>query len=150
MTMITAAHLDPADAIPLIAAYGAEMRGLLHGTTHARAEDAAALLDGTLLLGAFADGVPVGFLVMVELPEIVFARRCGQIEDLFILPAHRRRGAARVLLAAAEAEARTRGHSHLRWFVPEADAAAVALYERVASRAAWRGYILRLDADASL
>jgi ribosomal protein S18 acetylase RimI-like enzyme len=148
--MITAAPLVATDATALLAAYAAEMRGLLHGGTVARAEDAVALLDGTPLIGAFDGEVPIGFLLLIELPEIVFARRCGQIEDLFILPSHRRRGAAHVLLAAAESMARARGLSHLRWFVPEGDDAAIALYEKVAERAAWRGYILRLDADASL
>jgi ribosomal protein S18 acetylase RimI-like enzyme len=148
--MITAAPLAAADATLLLAAYAAEMRGLLHGGAVARAEDAAALLEGTPLLGAFDGGVPVGFLLLIEIPEIVFARRCGQIEDLFILPPYRRRGAARVLLAAAESMARARGLSHIRWFVPEGDAAAIALYEKIAERAAWRGYILRLDANASL
>jgi len=107
--MITTAPLAPADAVPLIAAYAGEMRGLLHGAAIARAEDACAMLDGALLIGAFDAGQPVGFLLLLDLPEIVFARRCGQIEDLFILPSHRRRGAGRALLAAAEATARARG-----------------------------------------
>jgi hypothetical protein len=34
--------------------------------------------------------------------------------------------------------------------VPEADHAAIALYERVAERAEWRSYIQRLDRAASL
>lgn len=148
--MITTGLLQPCAAAPLIAAYAAEMRPLLHGAAIARAEEASAMLDGTLLLGAFDAGVPVGFLLLLDLPEIVFARRCGQVEDLFILPSHRRRGAARALLAAAIAEARARNFSHLRWFVPERDMAAIALYDTMAERAGWRGFILRLDADASL
>ncbi len=148
--MITTGLLEPHAAAPLIAAYAAEMRPLLHGAAIPRAEEASAMLGGALLLGAFDAGVPVGFLLLLDLPEIVFARRCGQVEDLFILPSHRRRGAARALLTAAAAEARARNFSHLRWFVPERDMAAIALYDTMAERAGWRGFILRLDADASL
>ena len=137
--MITTGLLEPHAAAPLIAAYAAEMRPLLHGAAIPRAEAASAMLGGALLLGAFDAGVPVGFLLLLDLPEIVFARRCGQVEDLFILPSHRRRGAARA-----------RNFSHLRWFVPERDMAAIALYDTMAERAGWRGFILRLDADASL
>jgi GNAT superfamily N-acetyltransferase len=151
--MLSTRPLDPAAAMPLFDAYATEMRGLLHGEVPARPAEAAALLaanPAAMLLGAFADAAPVGFLLLLELPEIVFARRCGQVEDLFVLPAHRGRGAARALLAAAEAEGRARAWSHLRWFVPEADSAAIAFYERVAARADWRAYILRLDPTASL
>lgn len=150
MPMITTGPLDPRAAAPLIAAYAAEMRPLLRGTATPRDSEAPALPHGALLLGAFAASVPVGFLLLLDLPEIVFARRCGQVEDLFILPDHRRRGAARALLAAAAAAARARDFSHLRWFVPERDAAAIALYDTIAERVGWRGFILRLDADASL
>ena len=150
MRMITTGLLEAGAAAPLIAAYAAEMRPMLHGAAIPQAEDAVLLLDGALLLGAFDAGAPVGFLLLLDLPEIVFARRCGQVEDLFILPSHRRRGAARALLGAAMAEARARNFSHLRWFVPERDVAAIALYETIAERAGWRGFILPLDTDASL
>jgi GNAT superfamily N-acetyltransferase len=148
--MITTGPLTPQAAAPLVAAYAAEMRGVLHGTAVADEGAAVALLGDALLIGAFDAGVPIGFLLLLDLPEIVFARRCGQVEDLFILSSHRRRGAARALLAAAADEARARRFSHLRWFVPEADAAAIALYETMAERAGWRGFILRLDGAASL
>ncbi|HEY4251040.1 MAG TPA: GNAT family N-acetyltransferase [Roseomonas sp.] len=153
MTEIATRRLPSAEAVPLFDAYAAEMRALLHGQAPARAADAAALVAATpaaTLLGAYAGDVPVGFLLLLELPEIVFARRCGQIEDLFVLPAHRGRGAARSLVAAAEAEGRARAWSHIRWFVPEGDTAAIALYERIAARTDWRAYILRLEADTSL
>ncbi|MBR0665767.1 GNAT family N-acetyltransferase [Roseomonas hellenica] len=150
---IATRRLLPTDALPLFDAYAAEMRGLLHGRAAARAAEAAALIaaaPAATLLGAFAGDAPIGFLVLLELPEIVFARCCGQIEDLFVLPAYRGRGAARALVAAAEAEGRARTWSHIRWFVPEGDMAAIALYDRIAARTDWRAYILRLEPDASL
>jgi ribosomal protein S18 acetylase RimI-like enzyme len=72
------------------------------------------------------------------------------LDDLFVHPAARGRGIARALVAEACALGRARGWSHLRWIAPEADAAAIALYERIASRAEWRSYVIRLDPAASL
>jgi GNAT superfamily N-acetyltransferase len=102
------------------------------------------------VFAAEAEGTPRGFAIVFDLPEIVFARRCGALDDLFVLPAWRGRGVARALIDALCAEGRTRGWSHLRWIVPEADAGAIALYERIAARAPWRSYVIRLDAAASL
>lgn len=138
---------------PLLAAYAAEMRGALAGAAVAEPAAQAALLathPAAELLLAEQDGVPVGFAVLFDLPEIVFARRCGQLDDLFVAPAARGRGIARALIAEAASLGRARGWSHLRWIVPEADAAAIALYERIASRADWRSYVIRLDPVASL
>jgi GNAT superfamily N-acetyltransferase len=139
---------------PLLAAYAAEMRGTLAGQAVAAPEAQAALLAqhpaAELLVAEDAAGAPLGFAVIFDLPEIVFARSCGQLDDLFVAPAARGRGIARALIAAAVALGRSRGWSHLRWIVPEADTAAIALYERIASRADWRSYVIRLDPAASL
>lgn len=139
--------------IPLLDAYAAEMRGVLAGAAIATPAAQAALLEthpAAEMLVAEEHGVPVGFAVLFDLPEIVFARRCGQLDDLFVLPASRGQGLARALIAEACALGRARGWSHLRWFVPEGDAGAIALYERIAARADWRSYLIRLDAAASL
>jgi ribosomal protein S18 acetylase RimI-like enzyme len=139
---------------PLLAAYAAEMRGALAGAEAAPPEAQAALLAthpaAESLVAEDEAGVPLGFAVLFDLPEVVFARRCGQLDDLFVLPSARGRGIARALIAAAVALGRARDWSHLRWIVPESDAAAIALYERIASRVDWRSYVIRLDPDASL
>ncbi|OYW10542.1 MAG: hypothetical protein B7Z53_00790 [Rhodospirillales bacterium 12-71-4] len=139
---------------PLLALYAAEMRGVLAGAVIATPEDQAALLAAhpaaEVLLAEDAAGAPIGFAILFDLPEIVFARRCGNLDDLFVHPGHRGRGVARALIDAALAEGRARGWSHLRWIVPEGDAAAIALYERIASRTDWRSYVIRLDPGASL
>ncbi|MFM7303169.1 MAG: GNAT family N-acetyltransferase, partial [Alphaproteobacteria bacterium] len=77
-------------------------------------------------------------------------RRCGALDDLFVGPAARRQGVARLLIEALAALGAARGWSHLRWIVPETDQAAIALYERIAARAPWRSYVLRLDPKVSL
>ena len=138
---------------PLLEAYAAEMRDTLAGTHTASGQDAAALLAAdprTEILVALQGDDPVGFAIFFDLPEAVFARRCGALDDLFVRADQRGRGLARALLDALCALGRERGWSHLRWIVPEADRAAIALYERVAERADWRSYVIRLDRAASL
>lgn len=138
---------------PLLALYAAEMRAVLNGAQAASPEAQAALLDShpaAEVLLAEDDGAPVGFAILFDLPEVVFARRCGNLDDLFVRPEARGRGIARALIAAAVAEGEARGWSHLRWIVPEGDVAAITLYERIAERADWRSYVIRIDPAASL
>lgn len=138
---------------PLLGAYAAEMRGVLEGSQAADGAGIAALLDAdprTEILAASRDGALLGFALFYDLPEAVFARRCGQLDDLFVAPVARGQGIARALIGALRRLGEGRRWSHLRWFVPEADQAAIALYERIAERADWRSYIQRLDRSASL
>jgi GNAT superfamily N-acetyltransferase len=138
---------------PLLETYAAEMRATLAGSRPAGGAAAAALLAAdprAEVLAATQDGDPVGFAIFFDLPEAVFARRCGALDDLFVRPDRRGRGIARALVEALCAEGRARAWSHLRWIVPEADRGAIALYERIAQRADWRSYVIRLDPEASL
>ena len=138
---------------PLFAAYAAEMRAVLAGAAIATPEAQAALLarhPAAEVLVAERDGIWLGFAIILDLPEVVFARSCGQLDDLFVRPEARGQGIARALIGAVCDLGRERQWSHLRWFVPEGDAAAIALYERIAARADWRSYIIRLDPSASL
>jgi GNAT superfamily N-acetyltransferase len=102
------------------------------------------------ILAAFSANEALGFALFFDLPEIVFARRCGALDDLFVLPAARRQGVAQALIEALAEIGRARAWSHLRWIVPETDQGAIALYERIAVRAPWRSYVLRLDPTGSL
>jgi GNAT superfamily N-acetyltransferase len=99
---------------------------------------------------AFRDDEALGFAHFFDLPEIVFARRCGALDDLFVRPSARRQGVAQALIEGLAALGQKRGWSHLRWMVPETDQAAIALYERIAERAPWRSYVLRLAPDVSI
>jgi GNAT superfamily N-acetyltransferase len=138
---------------PLLAAYAVEMRGALAGASVPTPEAQIAVLSShpaAEVLSAEEAGRPLGFAVLFDLPEVVFARRCGMLDDLFVAPEARGRGIARTLVGAALDLGRERGWSHLRWIVPEGDAAAVALYERIATRADWRSYVIRIDPAASL
>ena len=151
-TRLLSAH-DPSLLLPLLNAYGAEMAPHLAGATPATPAAMLHLISNdprAEILAAFRDGEALGFALFFDLPEIVFARRCGALDDLFVGPAARRQGVARRLIEALAAIGQTRGWSHLRWIVPETDQAAIALYERVAARAPWRSYVLRLAPEASI
>ena len=151
-TRLLPAH-DHQLLLPLLSAYGAEMAPHLAGKAPATP---AAMLDlisndpRAEILMACRDHQPLGFALFFDLPEIVFARRCGALDDLFVAPHARRQGVAQALIEALAALGTARGWSHLRWIVPETDQAAIALYERIAARAPWRSYVLRLAPEASL
>ncbi|WP_198376131.1 GNAT family N-acetyltransferase [Neoroseomonas rubea] len=154
--MTTITPLPPAERhrlAPLLEAYAAEMRATLAGSRPAPGAEAAALLAAdprTEILAATEGAEIVAFAIFFDLPEAVFARRCGALDDLFVRTDRRGQGIARALIAALTGLGRARGWSHLRWIVPEADRAAIALYERIAERADWRSYVIRLDREASL
>ena len=139
--------------LPLFAAYGAEMAPHLAGATPAQPSEMLKLIANdprAEILAAFSANEALGFALFFDLPEIVFARRCGALDDLFVRPAARRQGVAQALIEALSEIGRARAWSHLRWIVPETDQGAIALYERIAARAPWRSYVLRLDPTGSL
>ena len=148
--------LSPQDhdvLLPLFAAYGAEMAPNLAGAAPATPKAVLELIANdprAEILAAFRGEEPLGFALFFDLPEIVFARRCGALDDLFVAPDARRQGVAQALIEALVSIGRSRRWSHLRWIVPETDQAAIALYERIATQAPWRSYVLRLDPAVSL
>jgi ribosomal protein S18 acetylase RimI-like enzyme len=83
--------------------------------------------DGSFYLVAWEDGGPVGHahLAFSEPPEL---------QDVAVIPAHRRRGIATALTRAAEDEAAARGHAVLRLTVGVDNSAAQALYRSLGYR----------------
>jgi len=156
MTPLTTRLLSAPDhqlLLPLLAAYGAEMAPHLAGAAPATAPEMLKLITTdprAEILMAFRGDEALGFAHFFDLPEIVFARRCGALDDLFVRPSARRQGVAQALIEGLTAIGRSRGWSHVRWIVPETDQAALALYERIAARAPWRSYVLRLAPDVSI
>jgi len=83
--------------------------------------------DGSFYLIAWEDGQPVGhaYLALDDPPEL---------QDVEVLPTHRRRGIASALTQAAEDEVRARGGALLTVTVSVDNQASQALYRRLGYR----------------
>lgn len=137
---------------PLLAAYAQAMR---RGAPRRPDEYYAELLtaDRTAeVIGAFEGDELVGFAVFFDLPETITGYRAGQLEDIFVLPAHRKKGIGRRFVEALRVEGQSRGWSRLRWIIPKpVDSAATgipeeqSLYEELAKPAVQRLYEIQID-----
>jgi ribosomal protein S18 acetylase RimI-like enzyme len=74
------------------------------------------------------DGVATGYLVVTLRHSMAHGAPEGFIDDLFVRPAARRRGVARMLLDALFDDCRSRGVASVKVEVGEDNAAANALY----------------------
>lgn len=102
-------------------------------------------LPHALVWGAFRESELIAFIIVFDLPEAVFAARCGMIDDLFVMPAWRQKGIARLLIEAARAHGEQAQWSHLRWLAPRSNAPANAFYGKIADRADWLSYVIPID-----
>jgi GNAT superfamily N-acetyltransferase len=75
-------------------------------------------------------GEPSGYVVLVLRHSMEFGGLAGIIDDLFVRPAHRRRGMGRALLDAAFSECRKLGATAVEVEVGIDNSAAGALYGR--------------------
>ncbi len=129
---------------PLIAAYAGALLGRDPAPPDPSYAEALLAEPAVEILGAELGGRLVGFALFYDLPEAISGRRAGQLDDLFVEPQSRGHGIAKAMIDALAAEGARRGWVHLRWMVPEASPAA-ALYDRIAERAPWRNYVVRID-----
>jgi ribosomal protein S18 acetylase RimI-like enzyme len=84
----------------------------------------------TVQLIAESESVPVGFLILIaDIPDDVTQMPQAFVAYMAVEPIARRRGAARMLLAEAEREARNLGLPHLSLMVTSDNTAARALYD---------------------
>ncbi|RXF73333.1 GNAT family N-acetyltransferase [Hansschlegelia zhihuaiae] len=144
MNIRTLGHDDAPRLAPLVALYA----GALLGREPAAPDEdyVRSLLAEPVVEVAAAEleGRLVGFALYYDLPEAISGKRAGQLDDLFVAPEARGAGIAQELMRHIVEEGRGRGWIHLRWMVPEASPAA-ALYDRIAERAPWRNYVIRID-----
>lgn len=68
----------------------------------------------------------------------------GFLDDLFVDPAARGRGAAEALIEAVCAEGRMNGWTVIRWITAEDNYRARAAYDRLAEKTRWVTYDIRL------
>ena len=96
---------------------------------------------------AYVDGVPAGFALYFETYSTFRGRRGIFLEDLFVEPEHRRKGAGDALLTAVAKEAHQRGGS-LRWLVLDWNESAIAFYRRRGAERVEEWTFYGLDGEA--
>jgi GNAT superfamily N-acetyltransferase len=75
-------------------------------------------------------------------------RRCLYLEDLFVLPAHRGKGAGIALMAALAQEAIAQECRRFVWQVLDWNEPAIAFYERLGAKVLREWLTVRLEGDA--
>jgi GNAT superfamily N-acetyltransferase len=80
------------------------------------------------------DGAAVGFALYFFTFSTFLAKPTLYLEDLFVLPAERGRGAGRALLAALARIAARKGCGRMEWAVLDWNAPSIGFYERFGAR----------------
>jgi ribosomal protein S18 acetylase RimI-like enzyme len=120
----------------MVAALNAE-EGYDRGTAPDAAALRAAFLGdvptGRLLVAEGADG-PLGYLTLHTTYETEFAQRGCYMGDLYVMPAARRCGLARALVAAAARAVRAAGGTFLWWTALPTNAGGQAFYRAIGAQ----------------
>ena len=99
---------------------------------------------GTEGLVAETDGVVVGIAHYRSFARPLSATIGGFLDDLFVGPEARGSGAAEALVAGVADVGRARGWSLIRWITADDKYRARGLYDRVAEKAKWVTYDIKL------
>ena len=83
------------------------------------------------VLIARSDETPVGFALFFQSYSTFLAKPGIYLEDLFVLPEHRGRGAVKALLARIAQIAQDRDCGRLEWSVLDWNAPAIGFYQRL-------------------
>jgi GNAT superfamily N-acetyltransferase len=94
------------------------------------------------------DAEPVGFCLWFYTFSTFAGRHGIWLEDLFVRPAARGRGAGRALLQSLARRCRREGLARLEWAVLDWNAPAIAVYDRLGSAALDDWTIRRLTGEA--
>jgi GNAT superfamily N-acetyltransferase len=99
--------------------------------------------EGLQLIARDTAGVAIGFATIFWSWSTLSASRIGVLNDLFVTPAARGKGAAEALIRIALERCREHGASALSWQTAHDNHRARALYERIgARREEWLDYSL--------
>ena len=121
--------------------YGAAQTEAMRATVWAWLMDAA---HGTEGLVAEVDGEVVGLAHYRAFARPLSASVGGFLDDLFVGPEARGTGAAEALVQGVADVGRARGWTLIRWITAEDNYRARGLYDRVAEKAKWATYDIKL------
>ena len=101
---------------------------------------------------AEVDGEPVGFALYFHNLSTFLGRRGLYLEDLFVLPSHRRRGIGKALLAECARIAHERSCGRFEWMALDWNTPAIEFYKSLGASemAEWRLFRMTGDAIARL
>lgn len=102
--------------------------------------------EGIQLLARDETGAPVGFATVYWSWQTLSAARLGVMNDLFVAPDARGRGAAEALIAASRNACAAHGATALAWQTALDNGRAQAVYDRVGGRRSqWLDYSLDVE-----
>jgi GNAT superfamily N-acetyltransferase len=96
--------------------------------------------EGMFGFVACSDGEIVGIVNALVHPSTWTSTCYCYLEDLYVAPAARSRGVAKLLIETVSAEARSRDAAHVYWHTQEFNGAARSLYDQVARLTSMRVY----------
>jgi GNAT superfamily N-acetyltransferase len=96
--------------------------------------------EGMFGFVASSDGEIVGIVNALVHPSTWTSSCYCYLEDLYVAPAARSRGVAKLLIEAVSEEARSRDAAHVYWHTQEFNGAARSLYDQVARLTSMRVY----------
>ena len=97
---------------------------------------------------ALADATPVGFALYFHNYSTFLARKGLYLEDVYVQPAHRRRGIGRALLIHLARLALERGCGRFEWSVLDWNQPAIQFYERLGASVMPEWRMVRVTGDA--
>ena len=91
---------------------------------------------------------PVGYVFLFETYSTFLARPTLYLEDLFVLPEHRKRGIGKALLRFCIQAAHERGCGRMEWTCLDWNTGAQRVYESLGAKRMSEWYLYRLTRDA--
>lgn len=91
---------------------------------------------------------PVGYALLFETYSTFLAQPSLYLEDLFVLPEHRKRGIGKALLRRCVRTAYERGCGRMEWSCLDWNTNAQAMYEDMGARRLREWYLYRLTREA--